>query len=81
MPQAKYSRVLLKLSGEFLSRTGGYGVDPATVDQVAEQIRLALEYDVQLAIVIAAAISGAVATPWPWAWNEPRPTIWACWVR
>lgn len=52
MPQAKYSRVLLKLSGEFLSRTGGYGVDPATVDQVAEQIRLALEYDVQLAIVI-----------------------------
>jgi uridylate kinase len=32
----------------------GYGIDPATVDGVAEQIKQALAYEVQMAIVIGA---------------------------
>jgi len=54
MAVAKYRRVLLKLSGDFMAGESGFGVDPATVDQVAKQICAALEYDVQMAIVIGA---------------------------
>ena len=50
----KYSRVLLKLSGDFMAGPSGFGVDPATVDEVSIQIRSALELGVQIAIVIGA---------------------------
>ena len=48
----QYGRVLLKLSGESLCGPSGFGVDPATVDQVSEQIVRAYEVGVELAIVI-----------------------------
>lgn len=51
---AKYGRVLLKLSGEALCGPSGFGVDPATVDSVCEQIVHAYELGVELAIVIGA---------------------------
>jgi len=50
----KYKRVLLKLSGDFMSGEAGFGVDPATVESVAEQVRAAHKYGVEIAIVIGA---------------------------
>ncbi len=49
---ARYSRVLLKLSGDFMCGESGFGVDPATVDQVSAQIKLAFDVGVQLGIAI-----------------------------
>ena len=54
MQSSPYKRILLKLSGEFMSSTGTFGVDPATVDQVSEQIIGALECKVDIAVVIGA---------------------------
>ena len=54
MARAKYDRVLLKLSGDFMASDKGFGVDPFTVDQIARQVKAALEYDLQMAIVIGA---------------------------
>jgi uridylate kinase len=47
-----YSRVLLKLSGEALMGDQGYGVDPAVVTRIAEEIREIRAADVQVGIVI-----------------------------
>ena len=49
---ARYSRVLLKLSGDFMCDESGFGVDPATIDQVSAQIKLAFDVGVQLGIAI-----------------------------
>lgn len=49
---AKYGRVLLKLSGEALMGAEPYGIDPAVVGTVAEQIKRLVELDVQVAVVI-----------------------------
>jgi uridylate kinase len=65
MAVAKYKRVLLKLSGDFMAGEAEFGIDPVAVDGVAEQIKRALELDVQMAIVIGAGNiwrgSGALA--------------------
>ena len=47
-----YRRVLLKLSGEALMGSGGYGIDPATLDLVAREIVIAVELGVELGIVV-----------------------------
>jgi uridylate kinase len=47
-----YKRVLLKLGGECMSNKGTFGVDPASADQVSEQIIEALKFKVEIAIVI-----------------------------
>lgn len=54
MAAGKYRRVLLKLSGDFMCDESGFGVDPATVDKVAQQIQRAFDLDVEIAIVIGA---------------------------
>ncbi len=48
----KYNRVLLKISGEAMMGDQGYGVDPATVDFIATEIKEAVSIGVQIAIVI-----------------------------
>jgi uridylate kinase len=48
----KYQRILLKISGEAMMGDRGYGVDPATVDFIAKEIKEAVSMGVQLAIVI-----------------------------
>jgi len=50
--QPKYSRILLKLSGEALGGAGGMGIDAASVQSMAEQIREVRELGVQVVIVI-----------------------------
>ncbi|MGI6367368.1 MAG: UMP kinase [Anaerolineae bacterium] len=52
MSQANYKRVLLKLSGEFLAGSSGFGIDPAVAQAVAAQIKPAHELGVEIAVVI-----------------------------
>ena len=48
----KYSRILLKLSGEALADESGLGISPGAVRNMAEQIREVRELGVQIVIVI-----------------------------
>lgn len=50
--QAKYSRILLKLSGESLMGAQGYGIDPNRLADYARQIKAIADAGVQVAIVI-----------------------------
>jgi uridylate kinase len=47
-----YRRVLLKLSGEALVGRGGYGIDPAILDQIAREVMIAAELGVEIGIVV-----------------------------
>jgi uridylate kinase len=48
----KYKRILLKISGEAMMGDQSYGVDPATVDFIAKEIKDAVSMGVEVAIVI-----------------------------
>jgi uridylate kinase len=47
-----FKRILLKLSGEALMGKEGYGIDPAVVKEVAEQIKEVHDHGVALALVV-----------------------------
>ncbi len=47
-----YKRVLLKLSGEALMGEKPYGIDPAIVQSIAEDVSKVVENNVELAIVV-----------------------------
>jgi uridylate kinase len=47
-----YRRIVLKLSGEALAGSQGYGIDPLVLDRVAEEVREVVALGVQIAIVI-----------------------------
>ena len=49
---AKYKRVLLKVSGEALMGPDEYGLNPATVDRIADEIRTVHALGVQVCLVI-----------------------------
>ena len=48
----KYTRVMLKLSGEALEGTQGFGIDPAVLRAVAREVAEAARRGVQVAIVV-----------------------------
>jgi uridylate kinase len=50
--QPKYSRILLKLSGEALGGHSGVGIDPASVQDMAQQIREVRELGIQVVVVV-----------------------------
>lgn len=50
--KAAYKRVLIKLSGEALMGSHGYGIDPSVAQSIGEEIREVYELGVQVAIVI-----------------------------
>ncbi|MFN0276309.1 MAG: UMP kinase [Chitinophagales bacterium] len=50
--QAKYKRILLKLSGEALMGNQNYGIDPKRLQDYASDIREIIDIGVQVAIVI-----------------------------
>lgn len=52
MPQTKYKRILLKLSGEALSGKTPYGIDTPTLVRIAEQIDHVMKLGVGVAIVV-----------------------------
>ncbi len=51
-PGCRYGRILLKLSGEALQGEKGYGIDPAVLDVVADEIKQVRGLGVQVAVVI-----------------------------
>lgn len=59
-----YQRVLLKLSGEALAGSRGFGIEPAVVDQLTDEIRSIVEMGVSLGIVIGGGniVRGAMAS-------------------
>jgi uridylate kinase len=52
MSTPKYRRVLLKISGELLAGTQGYGIEAAVLDALAEEIASVVKSDVEVAVVI-----------------------------
>ncbi len=52
MSQPRFSRVLLKLSGEALAGEKKYGIDPATVSKICEEVAEVVHLGVQVALVI-----------------------------
>ena len=50
--QAKFRRILLKLSGEALGGETGIGISPKSVHEVAEQIQEVRELGVQVVVVV-----------------------------
>jgi uridylate kinase len=50
--EPKYRRVLLKLSGEALAGEQGYGLDPAVLHRISQEIKELTESGVQVALVV-----------------------------
>ncbi len=50
--QPKYHRIVLKLSGEALAGSAGYGIDPIVVDSIARQIKDVSSLGVQVGLVV-----------------------------
>jgi len=64
MAELRYKRVLLKLSGEALAGERGFGIEPAVVDQLTDEISSLVEMGVSLGIVIGGGniLRGAMAS-------------------
>lgn len=52
MPENKYKRILLKLSGEALAGEKKNGIDEETVDKICEQIKELVKMKTEVAIVV-----------------------------
>jgi uridylate kinase len=52
MAAAAYRRIVLKLSGEALAGTQGYGVDPDILRRIGSEVRAVADLEIQVAIVI-----------------------------
>ncbi len=48
----KYKRVIIKLSGEALAGKKGFGIDPATIQEICIKIKEAKDLGVEIAIVV-----------------------------
>lgn len=63
-PSVRFKRVLLKMSGEVLMGDREYGIDPATIDRIAADVKQAIDLGVQVCVVVGAGnifrgVSGA----------------------
>ena len=52
MAEPLYRRVVVKLSGEYLAGSQGFGLDQATVDRVAGELIAARELGTEIAVVV-----------------------------
>ena len=52
MKRTRYKRILLKISGEVLTGEGDYGIDPAVIQQIAQEIKEVKNLGVEVAVVI-----------------------------
>ena len=52
MPSPKYKRILVKLSGEALMGSQGYGISPEMITYLAGEVRSVYDLGVQIALVI-----------------------------
>jgi uridylate kinase len=64
MNDPAFRRILLKLSGEALMGTQGYGIDPAVTARIAEEVHEVHQLGVQVAMVVGGGnfIRGVVAS-------------------
>jgi uridylate kinase len=62
--EPKYRKVLLKLSGEALAGERGFGIEPAVVDRLTDEIRSIAAMGVSLGVVIGGGniVRGAIAS-------------------
>lgn len=60
----QYRRVLLKISGEALAGTRGFGIEPAVVDRITDEIKAVYQMGVSLGVVIGGGniVRGAIAS-------------------
>jgi uridylate kinase len=54
MAVAEYKRVLLKLGGEALAGTDGFGIDPGRAEEVASKVLAVRDLEVEVAVVLGA---------------------------
>ena len=54
MAEPKYHRILIKLGGEALAGSSGFGIDPAQAEILAAKIKRIKDLNVQIALVIGA---------------------------
>jgi len=54
MGKSKYKRVLLKLSGESFCKAGGFGIDGAALESIAERILEICKFGPEVAVVVGA---------------------------
>src|SRR6201986_4001125 len=52
MAEPVYRRVVVKLSGEYLAGSQGYGIDQSTVDRVASDLIAAQKLGTEIAVVV-----------------------------
>jgi uridylate kinase len=50
--RSRFSRILVKLSGEALMGSGDYGIEPAVIKRIAGELQEIAQMNVQLAVVI-----------------------------
>jgi uridylate kinase len=65
-PRVKYQRVMLKLSGEQLGGSQGFGIDGDSLERIAEEVARVHALGVQVAIVIGGGniFRGSAAAKW-----------------
>lgn len=66
MAERRYSRVVLKISGEALAGDQGWGVDPGSLAHVAQEVLAVRELGVEVAVVIGGGnyFRGRMADGW-----------------
>lgn len=66
MAGSKYKRIMLKLSGEMLGGTKGFGIDGDAIEKIAAEVARAKKVGVEIAIVIGGGniFRGSTAASW-----------------
>ena len=81
MPDLKYPRVLIKLSGEAFAGEKGFGFDFDTVSRLADEVVSVMATGASVGVVIGGGniVRGSCFRK-P-AWTASPPTTWACSAR
>eukprot|EP00878_Enallax_costatus_P013413 GHUV01014026.1.p1 GENE.GHUV01014026.1~~GHUV01014026.1.p1 ORF type:complete len:327 (+),score=64.18 GHUV01014026.1:269-1249(+) len=62
--QAKYKRILLKVSGEALQGNKGFGMDPPVLEAMAAEIKAARDHGLEIAVVVGGGNYFRGASAW-----------------
>ena len=81
MVAPKYWRIVLKLSGEALAGSLGYGIDPDVVNTIARQIKEVSEHGVQISIVVGGGNIWRGVAGRAKGMTGPQRTTWECWQQ
>jgi uridylate kinase len=74
-----FKRILLKISGEALAATQGFGIDTKRIHEVAAELADVHNLGIQMAIVVGGAISFVALPTRLKIWIVFPPITWACW--